>query len=106
AFVAVLLSWDRNTILEFAVEPYSLLMFMRRSDDGRFFHPAAERVRVEAQDLRRAAWPVNDPTGLLEGGQNMVSRAGFQAFQRRSRSSACCRLPLTFGTGRRWRTGR
>ena len=81
-------------------KPYgslSLLAFMRHSDDAEFFHPAAERVRVEAQDLRRAARSVDDPTRLLKGGQDVVSRAGFQAFQRRSRSSACGRRLVTFG---------
>src|SRR5215831_1568633 len=33
-----------------------------------------------------------------------LARIGFQAFERWIRSSTCCRLPRTFGTGRRQRT--
>jgi hypothetical protein len=61
AFGAVCPSWDRDTIPELTVEPYSVLILMRRSGDAKVFHPTAERVRVEAQDLRRAAWSADDP---------------------------------------------
>jgi hypothetical protein len=52
---------------------------------------------VEAQDLRRAAGSVNDPARLLQSNQNVVSHAGFQAFQGYSRSSASRGLPRAFG---------
>ena len=41
---------------------YSRLIGMRRADDTEFFHPAAERVRVQAQDLRGAARSIDNPT--------------------------------------------
>jgi hypothetical protein len=79
----------------------SRLVFLRRSDDAEFLHSAAERIRVKAQDPRRAAWSVNNPARPLKGGQNVVSHVGFQAFERRSRSSGCCCLRRNFGRGRR-----
>ena len=56
---------EQERRIKVACKPYyslSLLTFMPHSDDAELFHPAAERVRVEAQHLRRTARAVNDPT--------------------------------------------
>jgi hypothetical protein len=49
-------------IFRLRIESSSWLAFVRRADDAKFFHPAAERVRVQVQDSRGAARTVDDPT--------------------------------------------
>src|SRR5439155_12630496 len=50
--------------------------FVSHPNDAEFFHPASERVGVEAQSYRRAVGSVDDPTRSLQRGQNVVSHVG------------------------------
>jgi hypothetical protein len=44
-----------------------------RSLDAELIHPVAKRVCVKVQDFRCAVWTVNHSTGMLKGGEDMVS---------------------------------
>ena len=46
---------------------------MTRSLDAELIHPVAKRVWMAIQDLRRALWTINYSTGMLKGGEDMVS---------------------------------
>ena len=53
-----------------------------RSLDSELIHPMAKRVGMKIQDLRRALWTINHSTGVLKGGEDMVS---FYLIQREER---------------------
>jgi hypothetical protein len=44
-----------------------------RSLDAELTHAVAKRVRMKVQDPRRALWTINHSTGMLQGGEDMVS---------------------------------
>ena len=44
-----------------------------RSLDAELIHPVAKRVWMKVQDIRRALWTVHHSTGMLKGGEDMVS---------------------------------
>ena len=44
-----------------------------RSLDAEPIHPMAKRVWMEAQDLRRPFWTIHHSTGMLKGGEDVVS---------------------------------
>jgi hypothetical protein len=44
-----------------------------RSLDAVFIHAVAKRVWMKIQDPRRTLWTINYPTGMLKGGEDMVS---------------------------------
>ena len=46
---------------------------MARSLDAELIHPVAKRVWMKVQDPRRAFWTINHSTGMLQGGEDMVS---------------------------------
>ena len=46
--------------------------------DAEFFHAAAKSIRVEIQDLGRAAWAVDDPIRLLEDLHDVIPFHPFQ----------------------------
>jgi hypothetical protein len=46
--------------------------------DAQLLEPAAEGVGVQAEDLGRAARPIDDPTGLPEDQQDMAALDGFE----------------------------
>ena len=46
--------------------------------DAEFFHPAAKRIRVEIQDLGRAARAVDDPIRLLKDLHDVIPFHPFQ----------------------------
>ena len=46
---------------------------MARSLDAELIHPVAKRVWMKIQDPRRALWTINHSTGMLKGGEDMVS---------------------------------
>ena len=46
--------------------------------DAEFFHPAAKGIRVEIQDLGRAARAVDDPIRLLEDLHDVIPFHRFQ----------------------------
>src|SRR5439155_23642055 len=85
----------RRQEIDLAAKRSSRLAFIR-SNDAELLHSAAERIGVEAQDFCRASCSINNPTRLVKGGQNVISRVGFQAVERRS--SASCRRFLAFGS--------
>jgi hypothetical protein len=41
--------------------------------DVEFIHPAAKCIWMKIQDPRRALWTINHSTGVLKGGEDMVS---------------------------------
>ena len=44
-----------------------------RSLDAEFLYAVAKRVRMEVQNLRRTLWTINDPAGMLQRGEDVVS---------------------------------
>src|SRR5262249_22166958 len=46
--------------------------------DAELLHPAAERVRVQPEDLRRPARPLHDPVGLAQDGEDVFPLGGFE----------------------------
>jgi hypothetical protein len=44
-----------------------------RSPDAELTHAVAKRVWMKVQDPRRAPWTINHSTGMLQGGEDMVS---------------------------------
>jgi hypothetical protein len=59
-----------------------LRLAVTRSLDAELIHPVAKRVWMKVQDLRRALWTINHSTGMLKGGEDMVS---FYLVQREER---------------------
>ncbi len=44
-----------------------------RSLDAELTHPVAKRVWMEVQDPRRTFWTIHHSTGMLKGGEDMIS---------------------------------
>jgi hypothetical protein len=44
-----------------------------RSLDAELIHPVAKSVCMKVQDFRCAVWTINHSTGMLKGGEDMVS---------------------------------
>src|SRR5262249_36906360 len=63
------------------------LSFICRSQYAKLLHAAAKRVGTKGENLRGAAWTIDDPMRLLKRGEDMASSTGFQAFARLAR---CC----------------
>jgi hypothetical protein len=43
------------------------------SFDAKLTHAVAKRVWMKVQNPRRTLWTINHSTGMLQGGENMVS---------------------------------
>jgi hypothetical protein len=41
--------------------------------DAELIHPVAQRIGMKVQYLRRTLWTIYHPTGMLKGGEDMVS---------------------------------
>jgi hypothetical protein len=44
-----------------------------RSPDAELIHPVAQRVWMKVQDPRCTLWTIYDSTGMLKGGEDVVS---------------------------------
>lgn len=47
--------------------------------DAEFFHAVAKRVGMQTENSCRTSQPLNNSTGLVKGGQDMISLYFFQS---------------------------
>ena len=67
----------------------------RRACDAEFLHAVAQGVGMEAEDLGGAAGAVDDPVGLLEDGEDVVTLHGFKRLADRTWSQMNTIVGLT-----------
>ena len=69
-----------------------LRLAVARSLDAELIHSVTKRVWMKIQDLSRALWTINHSTGMLKGGEHVVSFHFVQCEERLWRLEVC--LPI------------
>ena len=68
---------------------------MARSSDSELIDPVSKRVWMKIQAPRRALWTINNSSGMMEGGEDMVSFYLLQGEERLGRLDVCLSIILS-----------